>query len=176
LIKKLIILFALLILPACTVVHYDYRAEPSGAIRLKLGPAKVHISGTNIEPDKFRSATAEVLAKKGINASFVEDKKNSDIQVQITREHFYTLEQEYLTGLSLGIIPSWGTRVNKFIYRIATSSEQVSVHVDETTYNHILLMPICLLQLPFMTDTSIYKYALSQYINIQPDAQTMTGR
>jgi hypothetical protein len=167
-IKKLIILFALLFLPACTVARYDYRAEPSGAIKLKLGPAKVHISGTNIELDKFRSATAEVLAKKGISASFVEDQKSSDIQVQITREHFYTLEQEYLTGLSFGIIPSWGTRENKFIYRIATSTEQLNVHVNERTYNHIILMPICLLQLPFMTDTKIYMKALSQHINIQP--------
>lgn len=167
-IKKLIILFALLVLSACTVVRYDYRAEPSGAISLKSGPAKVHISGTKIDLDKFRSTTAEVLANKGISASFVEDQKSSDIQVQVTRERFYTLGQEYLTGLSFGIIPSWGTREDKFIYRIATSSAQVSVHVNETTYNHILLTPICLLQLPFMTDTRIYKNALSQYINIQP--------
>ena len=87
-IKKLIILFALLVLSACTVVRYDYRAEPSGAISLKSGPAKVHISGTQIDLDKFRSATAEVLANKGISASFVEDQKISDIQVQVQGSDF----------------------------------------------------------------------------------------
>lgn len=165
--KKLILSFALLVLSACTVVRYDYRAEPNSAIILKSGAAKVNISGTNIESYKFRDATAEVLAQKGINVSFVDDQNNADIRIQITRKPFHTLKQEYLTGFSLGIIPSWGTRESKFTYRIATSTEQLSVHVNEKTYNHILLMPICLLQLPFMTDTKIYMKALSQHINIQ---------
>ena len=156
------------LLSACTAVRYNYRAEPDKAITCPIGPARIHLSVLNVKPDGFRKATSSVFNEKGIIPSFVENQQDADIQIKIARDPFYTLPQEYLTGLSLGIIPSWGTRSDKFGYRIATSTAQIIIHVDETTYNHILLTPVCLAELPFVFDTEIYKKALEKYINTQP--------
>jgi hypothetical protein len=166
--KKLAILIMLPLLSACTAVRYNYRAEPDKAITCPIGPARIHLTVLNVKPDEFRKATSSVFNEKGITPSFVENQQDADIQIQITRDSFYTLPQEYLTGLSLGIIPSWGTRKGKFEYRIVTSTAKIFINIDETTYNHILLMPVCLVELPFVFDTDIYKKALNKYINTQP--------
>lgn len=76
--------------------------------------------------------------------------------------------QEYLTGLSLGLIPSWCTRpeVFKFNFTLIKNQgfcRQKTYSVSSTTFAHITVIPFALLN----TDTqklTIYQAALKDFL------------
>ena len=79
---------------------------------------------------------------------------------------------EYLTGLSLGLIPSWSTRpaMYRFRYRLYKSgvlcSEKWYV-IDETGYGHILLMPFGIYELVvgvYKDVLDLYKKSLTSFV------------
>jgi len=54
--------------------------------------------------------------------------------------------QEFLTGLSLGLIPSWGTRKNLYeykfkLYKNGQLYKTSDYHIDEDFYAHLILLP-----------------------------------
>ncbi len=92
----------------------------------------------------YIESTKRVLSNTGRSAVFTENESEANLKIRI--EHtLYTsaLPQEWLTGLSVGLIPSWGTRPNQYAYTFKdteTKHEQ-SYSVDITTYNHLFLWP-----------------------------------
>ncbi|KRP66723.1 hypothetical protein [Pseudomonas orientalis] len=78
--------------------------------------------------------------------------------------------QDYLTGLSLGLIPSWCTRTNLFKYDFILNKDQrfcrqKTYTINSTSFSHLTLIPFAL----FNTDNQpfkLYQAALKDFLRI----------
>jgi hypothetical protein len=72
------------------------------------------------------------------------------IHVEETRWRHYALPQEWLTGLSLGLIPSWGTRQEWSIrFELSHSDAFIAAEsytIQFLTVSHLLLIPAAYFQ------------------------------
>ncbi len=82
------------------------------------------------------------------------------------------LEQEYCTGLTFGLIPSWGTRPNEFCYTFELVGEKAAhcYYIDGKSYNHVILFPLFLINLITLDESRVYRKALHNYLThkVQP--------
>jgi len=76
--------------------------------------------------------------------------------------HLSALPQEWLTGLSFGLIPSWGTRPEQWKFVFAMNDVQKVFAVDKTTFAHIAVLPFVWLSEDVETS---YKKALVTFMN-----------
>ncbi|NMF44026.1 hypothetical protein [Pseudomonas sp. SWRI 103] len=78
--------------------------------------------------------------------------------------------QDYLTGLSLGLIPSWCTRTNLFKFNFILNKDQrfcrqKTYSINSTSFSHLTMIPFAL----FNTDNqplTIYQAALEDFLRI----------
>lgn len=155
---------------SCTIASYSYRAEGNDVIFIEdRDQINVFIESHPRDFDKYSQTTLSYLKKHGINSRIVESPVNATLHIQIEKDR-YNLGQEYITGLSFGIIPSWGNKKNIYTYWIYYKNTELAIYVDEYVVNHLLLTPFCLIELPFIRETSIFKKALSTYIDTQQSA------
>lgn len=76
--------------------------------------------------------------------------------------------QDYLTGLSLGLIPSWCTRPNLFKFDFTLNKDhsfcrQKTYSISSTSFSHLILIPLSILE----TDNqplTIYQAALKNFL------------
>lgn len=76
--------------------------------------------------------------------------------------------QEYLTGLSLGLIPSWCTRTNLFKFDFILNKDQrfcrqKTYSINSTSFSHLTMIPFAL----FNTDNqplTLYQAALKDFL------------
>lgn len=76
--------------------------------------------------------------------------------------------QEYLTGLSLGLIPSWCTRENLFKFDFTLNNEhdfcrQKTYSINATTFSHLVLIPFALFEAD-KRPLAIYQAALKDFL------------
>jgi len=76
--------------------------------------------------------------------------------------------QEYLTGLSLGLIPSWCTRPNLFKFNFTLNNDhglcrQKVYSISSTSFSHLILIPFAMVEAdnPPLT---IYQAALKDFL------------
>lgn len=102
---------------------------------------------------KFRDITKSILPVSSEVVEQVKDSQPTHISIHINvRSHGGACAQEYLTGLSLGLIPSWCTRheMYSFRYELMHKGQVCSAQkyvVDETSYGHIIFLPFGLFEL-----------------------------
>jgi len=88
------------------------------------------------------------------------------------RLHGGACGQDYLTGLSLGLIPSWCTRPGMYTFnfklhqndKVCSSKEYV---IDEIGYGHIILLPFGIFELingVYSGVLDLYEEALSSFV------------
>ncbi|MFB3305036.1 hypothetical protein [Pseudomonas sp. AMR01] len=78
--------------------------------------------------------------------------------------------QDYLTGLSLGLIPSWCTRKNLFKFDFILNKDQrfcrqKTYSINSTSFSHLTMIPFAL----FNTDNqplTLYQAALKDFLRI----------
>lgn len=78
--------------------------------------------------------------------------------------------QDYLTGLSLGLIPSWCTRTNLFKFDFILNKDQrfcrqKTYSINSTSFSHITMIPFALLN----TDNqplTLYQETLKDFLRI----------
>lgn len=78
--------------------------------------------------------------------------------------------QDYLTGLSLGLIPSWCTRTNLFKFDFILNKDQrfcrqKTYSINATSLSHLMMIPFAL----FNTDNqplTLYQAALKDFLRI----------
>ncbi|KRP66705.1 hypothetical protein [Pseudomonas orientalis] len=78
--------------------------------------------------------------------------------------------QDYLTGLSLGLIPSWCTRTNLFKFDFILNKgrrfcRQKTYSINSTSFSHLTMIPFAL----FNTDNqplTLYQAALKDFLRI----------
>ena len=77
------------------------------------------------------------------------------------------LPQEWLTGLTCGAIPSWGTRYGEFKYRFENTPRQTShtYFVDRPAFNHIIVFPVFWVSFFWPDEIDLYKKALANFLD-----------
>ena len=180
------------IIQSCTIGNYDIRnkidqvASPKYnnqcIIKFSIYLSSAHMTNTLgirehnesvllSSKEEYIKSTQETFNKYGCKANYVEAEQDANFTIKVVRfRNISALPQEYLTGLSLGMVPSWGTREKVLEYSFIEASRNRShdFYIDEHTYNHIILFPIFWINFLTMDENRIYKEALANFIESAP--------
>jgi hypothetical protein len=117
--------------------------------------------------NRYIESTEKVLKNHPCAIAYVEDGDQANFKVRVERmRDLSALPQEWLTGLSLGLIPSWGIRPNTFVYTFddTKAGKYHSYYIDERTYNHILLFPIFWVNFLTPNEFDVYEKSLINFV------------
>ena len=73
------------------------------------------------------------------------------------------LPQEWLTGLSVGIIPSWGIRRGEFRFEYQSGDRSQTYFIDRPAFNHLLMTPFFWLTFLGPKPIDLYKESLADF-------------
>ena len=118
--------------------------------------------------NEYSKATSEVLSKKHINPIFVSPETKSDLSINIMVTPFVgAVSEEYLTGLSFGLIPTWPTREKQYIFEFenTVTGQRHKYWIDDKRFNHLIAFPFFWIN--FLMDSPLDKYeeALGNFID-----------
>jgi len=185
------VLFILIVLslPSCTVAYYETRNALSGSgapahrqecdIKYSVVVAsESHTSTYGVRKtdehqfaklrSKYTESTKMVLSRGTCRPTFVEDEDEADFKVRVERSlGVSALPQEWLTGLSFGLIPSWGTRPSQYAYTVEDrrAKRRHRYVVDEKFYSHLVLFPVFWLMFFTLDEFAVYERALVNFID-----------
>ncbi len=117
--------------------------------------------------EKYTNVTVELLTAKGYKPEEVAISKGNNLLIDISEvPHIGAVGVEYLTGLSFGLIPSWPTRKQQYIYKFTTIKNMKShkYWVNDKRFNHLIAFPV--FWIIFFVDNPIdkYKEALENFL------------
>ena len=186
--RKCVVFFiAALLLSSCTVAHYQIRNRLSNASQEHGEPCDIKYSlditsGSRTNTfgvreskedklqklkSKYIESTKEVLNKKGCTATYVKTEGEANFKVRVERLlNISALPQEWLTGLSFGLIPSWGTRPSQYIYTFedTKTKKKHNYYIDQKSYNHLILFPVFWVTFITLNEFNVYEKALTDFI------------
>jgi len=183
---RVLLVFAALTLQACTIAYYDLRNRlenpltsraachstysidlASGSYTNTFGLRETGRQRLQQAKDKYIADTRDVLGSKGCRAAYVEKEDEAILQVRIQHlGHISALPQEWLTGLSFGLIPSWGTRPSEYTYSFkhTPTGKSHTYTVDSKSYNHLILFPVFWITFFTLDERGVYKDALENFL------------
>ncbi len=155
----------LIIIQGCTVAYYktddnlaenneqtsneycqiNYTLEIDAEVRQLTTGIKERNDLAEKGKKKYLAIADKVFIKQGCTPNHVENEENADFKIGIKISPYHSaLPQEWLTGLSVGLIPSWGTRKNEYTYTFTNKTESVnhSYSVDKVSFNHLVVFPV----------------------------------
>ncbi len=157
----------------------SYASKPEISAHVKSGKIKT-ISSFTFEIDSpwknsnFRKnaykATREIIPNAKDNSPFITTSKKSELEIKISEfPSGGACTQEYLTGLSLGLIPSWCTRPKLFKFYFALNNRnsfcrEKTYSISSTTFSHLIAAPFSI----FKTKDEplfIYQAALNNFLH-----------
>jgi hypothetical protein len=118
---------------------------------------------------KYIEPTQEIISKKGCVANYVEHEEEANLKIRIVASGFrllHTAPQDWLTGLSFGLIPSWKIEKDgyKFYFENASMKREHSYSVDKKTFAHLILFPIFWVTFITLDEMDVYKKALINFL------------
>jgi hypothetical protein len=176
-----------LILQGCTVAYYKTDDQLSSASVSKVSgncnidyyleisaEQRQRTTGTNERAEwaknaraKYISSTESVLNFAGCSANQTALKENANFIIKVKISPFNSaLGQEWLTGLSFGLIPSWGTRPNEYTYTFSNISNG-AIHeysIDNVSFNHLVLFPVFWVTFLTLDESKEFEGALENFI------------
>lgn len=186
---------AVILLQGCAVSHYHLhnripvRSEtvPDCAYRYSLtrdglsDPGGATAKGY-VKKDTWRKypydleVTESVFAEAGCAAEFVRPDQSPDFEILISERVFPEAIQDWLTGLSLGFIPSWKTAdgLITYTFRNHATRKERTFSADGFSAVHLFFAPFSLLQFGFdmsgvyRQEASTYKRALAYFLRDPP--------
>jgi hypothetical protein len=184
--KTLILVTISLMLQACTVARYDLKNKFSVPAPLfKEGEKTEYYISLSAKPEqltrdanysadqikkirlKYSESTQKVFDQEGIPAAETPNRDSAAFLICIkSTPYFSALPQEWLTGLSFGLIPSWGTRHNEYSYtfeKIGAKSEHTYT-VDNKSFNHLVCFPVFWTMFFTLDESRVYEKALRNYL------------
>ncbi len=183
---RVLIILSALVLQGCTIAYYDLKNELDRAPTSKaICDVKYSINVTTnhyanflgfredkevrlqAERDKYVADTRDVLNNKGCKATNVEKEDEATLEVRIVRVvDYHARPQQWLTGLSLGLIPSWATMKSEYTYffKEKSTGKSHTYTVDLKTYNHLILFPVYWINLFTLDENRVYKNALTNFL------------
>jgi len=188
-VRKLSLLAAFclsIILQGCTLSYYELRDELAPIASSDKGGGcdfsysftmddslRFRTIGTQPNPraaqdvEKYVNATQGVFAQKGCKTSKVEDQNKAEFRIDVIRApQLSALPQEWLTGLTAGAIPSWGTRYGEFQYTFTNvpQNKNHTYFVDRPSFYHIIVFPVFWLSFIWADEINLYKRALTNFL------------
>lgn len=115
-------------------------------------------------------ATKRIIPKAKESSSSALASSYPALQIKITERPFGgACSQEYLTGLSLGLIPSWCTRHGLYTYAFKLNNQhglcrQKTYSINSTSAGHILLLPAAFMDTG-QQPLDIYQAALKDFLS-----------
>lgn len=184
--RTILALVALAALQACTIAYNDLRGKIGGMatpakdciINYFLIFSSGHYTNTfgaqetrEDRAGKIRRGyirdTQTALAEIGCKATNVSDPAEATLEIVVERlPHISALPQEWLTGLSLGVIPSWGTRPSEYRYSFKDkrSGKSHTYAVDTKSFNHLALFPFFWITFLTANESGVYKNAVTNFM------------
>jgi hypothetical protein len=132
-----------------------------------FGKSNTEYTQVNKIKTKYIAATNEALQSIGCHSVYTDNPKSANFVIDIKRQNYVSaLPQEWLTGLSLGLIPSWGTRPAQYLYAFTNKADgkSHSYTVDIKSYNHIILFPVFWISFITADEYRTYKKALINFV------------
>jgi hypothetical protein len=117
---------------------------------------------------KYIEPTQEIISKKGCAANYIEHEEEANLKIRIVASGFglHTAPQDWLTGLSFGLIPSWKTQKDgyKYYFENVSMKREHSYSVDKKTFAHLILFPIFWVTFITLDEMDVYKKALINFL------------
>jgi len=179
------IIFLSLIISSCSIVTYNIRDELSEVengnscnITFTLDLQSSHSTNSfgnkghenevlkELEASYLKS-TLSTLSSLGCNSKQASNIAESNFTISVSRQlKLSALPQEWLTGLSLGLIPSWGTKYDQYVFTFThkDSGQSHSYHIDQNNYNHLILFPVFWVTFFTADEQMAYKNALTNFL------------
>lgn len=172
--NKFIIISIAMLFSGCT----SYASQPT--INEHVEPGKIElISSYSYEMDSplknsrlgkdAYAVTQKTLSNAKDLSSRAADSTPPMLEIKLSEFPFGgACGQEYLTGLSLGLIPSWCTRPNKFKFNFTLNNDhgfcrQKTYSISSTSVSHLLLIPFTIFEADNQPLT-IYQAALKDFL------------
>ena len=174
-ITGLVIISIVMACSGCT----SYASKPEISERVKSGKIQTISSFTfeidspwgnsNFRKDAYK-VTREIIPNAKDNSPDITAPKKPELEIKIYEfSSGGACTQEYLTGLSLGLIPSWCTRPKlfKFYFTLNNSnsfSREKIYSINSTTFSHLIAAPLSI----FKTRDDplfIYQTALNDFLH-----------
>ncbi len=117
--------------------------------------------------DKYIKSTINIFKQEGCSAAYAENDEDANFIIRVERlQDLSALPQEYLTGLSFGLIPSWGTRPSQFVYSFedTRSARKHKYVIDVRSYNHLVLFPFFWVNFITATELGVYEKCITNFI------------
>lgn len=173
------------ILEGCTITHYELRNEITPKVSGKESGCDFNYSfaiddyrrfrtlGNQPNPraaedlEKYVKATEAVFTRKGCRATKIENRDKAEFRIDVRRApQVSALPQEWLTGLTCGAIPSWGTRYGEYRYTFENVSlkDSNTYYVDRPAFNHLIVFPVFWLSFFGPDEIDLYQRALLNFL------------
>jgi hypothetical protein len=185
-IKFFNIIIYTILLSGCTVATYELQSQLENPVALNnkcnivFGVTLESSRQTNslgIKQDAkekietlsedYIKSTSAALTELGCKYSFSSLETDIDLIIKIERKlQLSALPQEYLTGLSLGLIPSSGTKYGQFVYsfQFTETDKKFIYKVNQTNYNHLFIAPIFWVSFITANEQKTYQEAIINFI------------
>ena len=174
---RCLLVLAATFLTGCTVGWLDLRkidaAEaawncPSSAAVTYSRANFTNTFGANQADSKHNQEMArryELIAKEVLNELGCSTAgQGSPLVVKIEQvQYLSALPQEWLTGLSFGLIPSWGTRPAEAQFTFEHGEKSAVCVVDDTRINHLVLFPVFWVSFLLVDYEREFRQALRDY-------------
>lgn len=186
-------------LQSCSVSYYKHRNEllattdylPSSdctisyslAIRSSLTTNTYGTIENRKRINKMKSdylpSIERVFQHYGCNAESESDQTKSNFHILIEESpKVSALPQEWLTGLSFGLIPSWGKRPAELTFEFTDKQKEISKKyiIDTISISHISLFPIFWLTFFTLDNNKTFEKSLSEFIEHGHEFKTQTPK
>lgn len=182
----LILICLAAMLQGCTITYYELRDEITPKVDSSKGGGcdfnytfamddyrRFRTIGNQTNPraaedlQKYMKATEKVFTQRGCKANKIEDQDKAEFKIDVIRApQLSALPQEWLTGLTVGVIPSWGTRYGEYRYTFTNVAlkKDKSYYVDRPAFNHIILFPFFWLSFLGPNEIDLYERALTNFL------------
>jgi hypothetical protein len=166
------------LITGCTVGWTELRTEQTapkgwacpGSLKLDVvsgygtntfGPKETKPEIVRERETQYRAAAEQVLSERRC----VPDGSGGDtLQIKVEEmQQLSALPQEWLTGLSLGLIPSWGTRPAEIRFTFLQGSRTATYLVDDKRVNHLVLFPVFWLSFFLVDNEAEFEKALRDF-------------
>jgi hypothetical protein len=162
---------------SCGISYYQVRNKLSGNssqgydeacdIKYFISIEMPEVAWARKHKNKYIESTQEIFDKKRCAARRVDHEEDANFKIRIAISYqINALPQEWLTGLSFGLIPSWGTRpgVLKYTFGNMGTKQGHTYFIDEKSYGHILLFPISWITFITLDEMDVYKKTLTNFL------------
>jgi len=134
----------------------------SGSTTNTFGPRSAEPERIKEAEGRYRKVAERTLRQRQCVLS--EGATGEALEIRIEEMQQVTaLPQEWLTGLSLGLIPSWGTRPGEVRFSFSQGARTSTYLVDDKRVNHLVLFPVFWLSFVLSNNEEEFTEALRDF-------------